>query len=96
VPLGNSVTGRLAALAECPRDWAHRTDHADGFLEIWRDGDAHHWWGSSYAHFVLPEKLVAMGEAGGLEVIETVGLEGLVSYDRSPAPLVRRIRPSVG
>jgi hypothetical protein len=36
-----------------------------------------------------------MCEAGGLEVIETVGLEGYVSHDGSPAPLVRRIRPSV-
>jgi SAM-dependent methyltransferase len=95
-PVAISVMGRLAALAESPRDWPAWIDHTEGFGETWRHGDDHHWCGSSYAHFFLPEELAALCEAGGLEVIETAGLEGLVSHDGSPAPLVRRIRPSVG
>jgi hypothetical protein len=67
-------------LSESPRYWPVWIDHASGFIETWRDGDDHHWCGSSYAHFFLPEELLALAQAGGLEIIETIGLEGLGSH----------------
>jgi SAM-dependent methyltransferase len=79
-PVFLSVMGRLAVLSESPRYWPVWIDHASGFIETWRDGDDHHWCGSSYAHFFLPEELLALAQAGGLEIIETIGLEGLGSH----------------
>lgn len=79
-PVAISVMGRLAVLAESPRYWPTWIEHTETFHATWRDGDDHHWWGTSYARFFMPEELVALCEASGLEVAETVGLEGLGSH----------------
>lgn len=91
-PVAIPVKGRLAVLAESPRYWPHWIGDAS-FAETWRDGDDHHWWGSSYAHFFLPEELVELCEAVGLEVLETVGLEGPGSHSMAEIGRLARRQP---
>jgi ubiquinone/menaquinone biosynthesis C-methylase UbiE len=93
-PVFISVMGRLAVLSESPRYWPAWIDHTGGLKETWREGDDHHWYGSSYAHFFLPEELLALCEAGGLEVVQTVGLEGLGSHTVAEINRLARRQPT--
>ncbi|MCL4508690.1 MAG: methyltransferase domain-containing protein [Chloroflexi bacterium] len=93
-PVFISVMGRLAVLSESPRYWPAWIDHTTGFTETWRDGDDHHWCGSSYAHFFLPEELLTLVKSGGLVVEEAVGLEGLGSHAMAEINRLARKRPT--
>jgi SAM-dependent methyltransferase len=93
-PVCVSVMGRLAVLSESPRYWPAWIEHTTGFIETWRDGDDHHWYGSSYAHFFLPEELLTLAQACGLEVVETIGLEGLGSHSVEEINRLARRQPA--
>jgi len=79
-PLFVSAMGRLAVLSESPRYWPRVIGATELFAECWRTGDDRVWCGTSYAHFFLPEELVDLVRAAGVEVVECVGLEGLGSH----------------
>jgi SAM-dependent methyltransferase len=92
-PMFISVMGLLAVLQESPRYWRQWIAH-ETFAEASRTGDDRLWCGTSYAHFFLPEELVELVRAAGVEVVECVGLEGLGSH--SIAEVKRLARDPVG
>jgi SAM-dependent methyltransferase len=93
-PLFISVMGRLAVLGESPRYWPQWIGVTDTFREAWQTGDDHLWCGSSFAHFFLPEEFRDLASAGGVEVLECVGLEGLGSHSVEEINRLARTQPT--
>ncbi|HLZ09798.1 MAG TPA: class I SAM-dependent methyltransferase, partial [Chloroflexota bacterium] len=79
-PVFISVMGLLAVLSETPRYWPQWIGVDDKFRKAWQTGDDRAWCKTSFAHFFLPEEFRDLVEAGGLEIVECVGLEGLGSH----------------
>lgn len=89
-PVCVSVMGRLAVLAQTPRDWPEVLDDAGYFAECWQTGDDRRWCGDSFSHFFWPEEFIALIREAGLEIRDRVGLEGLGSgYQKEVNRLAR-------
>ncbi len=75
-PIFIGVFGRIGALMLSVQFWPNEIG-LPSFRDFYEKGDDNLWHGKYYAHFFLPEELENMVKRNGLDLIETVGLEGI-------------------
>ncbi|HUW21692.1 MAG TPA: class I SAM-dependent methyltransferase [Candidatus Bathyarchaeia archaeon] len=92
-PVFISVIGRLGVVSACARYWVNEIGMTKHFREIWKGGNDNIWKKGSYAHMFLPEELDRLVTENGAEIIERVGLEGLVSVLRKEINKIARSNP---
>ncbi len=79
-PIFISVIGRLGVLIKMLKYWPDELALPTHFENLWKKGDDDMWRGEYYCHFFLPQELADLVENSGVEILEKVGLEGLVHF----------------
>jgi ubiquinone/menaquinone biosynthesis C-methylase UbiE len=77
-----SVIGRLRAIMNGPRYWSNEIRITKHFKRSVSSGDDHMWHGKYYSHLFLPEEFNSMFKKQKIELVESVGLEGLATRDK--------------
>jgi SAM-dependent methyltransferase len=79
-PIFISVMGRLGVLLKMLKYWPEELVQTAHYENIWKKGDDDMWRGEYYCHFYLPEEITELIRNSGVEILETVGLEGLAHF----------------
>lgn len=77
-----SVIGRLRTIMNGPRYWPSEIRLTRQFNRLVSSGDDYMWHGKYYSHLFLPEEFNKMFKKQKLEMVESVGLEGLGTRDK--------------
>jgi len=80
-PIFISVMGKFATLMAAPRRWIKEYNNRKHAFDITLKGEDYMWHNKYYAHFFLREEFEELIKSTGINILETVGLEGLASPD---------------